>query len=245
MWPVPPHAGVADPLAFAFNSDFERKSFEPLKRIGGGALLPGERLAASLGMVVDPVVQRRFQLFDALLGLFHPGRVIDLGAGHGSFSVRAADAGWRVTALDARTVRFQDDPRVTWVQSDARHADVSGYDLILCLGLFYHLTLEDQLNLLERASGTPLMIDTHLANGAEDARWKDRLSGPVKPRGYQGRLFREGGRSSPTASWGNEESFWPTPGAFYRMLDEHGYAPVLTATPWYQPDRTFFLCLPR
>jgi hypothetical protein len=27
------------------------------------------------------------------------------------------------------------------------------------------------------------------------------------------------------------------------MLEEHGYN-VLTATPWYLPSRTFFLCLP-
>ena len=47
-----------------------------------------------------------------------------------------------------------------------------------------------------------------------------------------------------TASWGNDESFWPRTQALYRMLNDHGFE-VLTANPWYLPSRTFFLCLPR
>ncbi|MDQ3782617.1 MAG: class I SAM-dependent methyltransferase [Actinomycetota bacterium] len=187
--------------------------------------------------------ERRLELFDALLGLFPPGRLIDLGAGHGSFSVRATERGWKATAVDARTKRFQDDPRVDWVNLDVREAHVSGYDLILCLGLLYHLTLEDQLHLLNRASGTPLIIDTHVANGT-NTKNAHRLSDLMTIRGYEGQLFREGDATSPTASWGNEESFWPTPEAFYRMLGESRYRSVLAATPWYQPDRTFFLCIP-
>lgn len=188
--------------------------------------------------------ERRLELFDALLGLFPPGRLIDLGAGHGSFSVRAADRGWKATAVDARTKRFQSDPRIDWVHQDVRDADLSGYDLILCLGLMYHLTLDDQLDFLNRATGTPLIIDTHVANGT-NTKNAHRLSDPMTIRGYEGRLFREGDAKSPTASWGNEESFWPTPEVFYRMLAASGYRSVLAATPWYQPDRTFFLCLPR
>lgn len=185
----------------------------------------------------------RLELFDALLGLYPPGRLIDLGAGHGSFSVRATDRGWKATAVDARTKRFQDDPRVNWVNIDVRDADLSGYDLILCLGLLYHLTLEDQLDLLNRATGTPLIIDTHVANGTH-SKHAHRLSDLVTVGGYRGQLFRERDATSPRASWGNEESFWPTPRAFYRMLRKNGYRSVWAATPWYQPDRTFFLCLP-
>ena len=184
---------------------------------------------------------RRYELFDALLGVFPPGRLVDLGAGHGQFSIRAADAGWDVTAVDARTERFPDDDRVKWVQLDVRDADLSGYDLVLCLGLFYHLTLADQLAFLERAAGTPIILDTHLAT----AQPTHALSAPVTVQGYVGRLYSERGwKRRPTASWANDSSFWPRPKAFYRMLREHGYGAVFAGAPWVTTDRTFFLCLP-
>jgi hypothetical protein len=181
--------------------------------------------------------------FRRMLGPFPPGRLIDLGAGHGAFSLMAADMGWTVTALDARKKRFQDDPRIEWVVGDVREADLGAYDLIACLGLFYHLTLEDQLDLLKRASGTPIILDTHVSNGAPN-EFEPQLSPVRRVDGYEGRLFRELDAAHPTASWGNEHSFWPTPEEQLRMLDETGYD-VLEAEPWYLPTRTFWLCLPR
>jgi hypothetical protein len=181
----------------------------------------------------------RFKLFDTMLAQFPPGRLIDLGAGHGKFSVRASEAGWKVTAVDARTERFPEDPSITWINEDVRTVDLSDYDVIACLGLFYHLTIDDQLSLLDRAAGTPLILDTHV--GVEDPTF--RLSEVVQQRGYRGRLYQERNLSAPTASWENTESFWPTPRALQRMLGERGYV-VLTATPWYRQSRTFFLCLP-
>ncbi len=184
---------------------------------------------------------RRFQLFDSLLGLFPPGKALDLGAGHGQFSLRAADAGWEVTAVDARDERFPEDERVRWIQQDVREADLDGYDLVFCLGLFYHLTIGDQLTLLRKASGTPLILDTHLAS----PRPTKPLSARVTAEGYQGRYYQEKAwESRPTASWKNEVSFWPNAPSFYRMLEEHGYSAVFAGSPWVTKDRTFFLCLP-
>ena len=107
--------------------------------------------------------ETRLRIFDTMLGWFTPGRLVDLGAGHGAFSIRAADAGWDVTAVDARTTRFPDDARIRWVHQDVRETSLEGYDLIVNLGLFYHLTLDDQLTLLDRAAGTPMILDTHVA----------------------------------------------------------------------------------
>lgn len=182
----------------------------------------------------------RFKLFDTLLAQFPPGKLVDLGAGHGKFSLRAAEAGWEVTAVDARTERFPDgSPDIRWLEQDVREVDLAGYDLILCLGLFYHLTIHDQLSLLDRAKGAPIMLDTHV--GVEDEVF--RLSDIVVREGYRGRLYQERNLAAPTSSWENTESFWPTPRALQRMLGERGYV-VLTVTPWYRTSRTFFLCLP-
>lgn len=183
----------------------------------------------------------RFRLFDTLLERFVPGRLIDLGTGHGKFAVRAANAGWTVTATDARTDRFPDHPTVTWRQEDVRDTDLSGYDLILNLGLFYHLTVDDQLSLLDRSAGTPMILDTHVGLASERGFG---LSETTRQRGYRGRLYSEENlQHVPTASWGNGHSFWPTRRALVRMLTERGWL-VLTAEPFYHPSRTFFLCLP-
>ncbi len=192
--------------------------------------------------MADAAHEPRFRLFDTLLARFVPGRLIDLGTGHGKFAIRAAEAGWEVTATDARTERFPDHPRITWRCEDVRETDVSGYDLISNLGLFYHLTIDDQLSLLDRSRGTPMILDTHVGIASEQGF---SLSEMTTQRGYRGRLYsEERAQHLPTASFGNELSFWPAPKALQRMLTERGWD-VFTATPYYLPSRTFFLCLPR
>ena len=117
-----------------------------------------------------------------MLGWFTPGRLVDLGAGHGAFSIRAADAGWDVTAVDARTTRFPDDARIQWIHQDVRETSLQGYDLIVNLGLFYHLTLDDQLSLLDRAAGTPMILDTHVATERAEPVQPFRAGAPARLR---------------------------------------------------------------
>lgn len=185
----------------------------------------------------EPV--RRHEIFRQLLGMFPTGSLVDLGTGHGQFAVAAADLGWRVTGVDARNARWPDDNRITWVQEDIREHDLAPYDLVLCLGLFYHLTLDDQLAFLQRANTKPLIIDTHLANDTVPRRLSERVT---TREGYEGRMYAEGRML--TASFRNRESFWPTPETFRRMLGDCGFSTVLTAEPWVIPDRTFFVALP-
>jgi len=184
----------------------------------------------------------RTDLIRRLLGLFSPpGRVVDLATGHGKFARVAAQEGWQVTAVDARTERFP-DPRpadIEWVQSDIRDLDVEPFDVVMCLGLFYHLTLEDQLDLLSRVR-CPMIIDTHIDHGVSPHEAK--LSDRVELQGYRGRFYKEPGLL--TSSWGNDESFWPDLESFHRMLTEAGFPLVLTKEPWLWPDRTMFVALP-
>lgn len=175
-------------------------------------------------------------------GRAHGGRLIDLGSGHGVFALAGADLGWSVTALDARGDRYPDDDRVEWRVGDVRDVDLQGFDAIACLGLLYHMTLDDQLDLFKRCAGTPIVLDTHVGNGR---RSPFALSEEVEHGGYAGRVFREPEQLErhSTASWGNQDSFWPATRSLYRMLAENGYD-VMTANPWYLPTRTFFLCVP-
>jgi hypothetical protein len=166
---------------------------------------------------------------------------VDLATGHGKFARVAAESGWRVTAVDARTERWPEErpANTEWVQADIRDVDLEPFDLVLCLGLFYHLTLDDQLDLLDRVR-VPIIIDTHIDHGV--TKHEDKLSERVELGGYRGRLYQEPGRL--TSSWGNDQSFWPDLESFHRMLAQAGFPLVLTKEPWLWPDRTMFVALP-
>jgi hypothetical protein len=182
--------------------------------------------------------ERRLATFRQILGVMPPGRLLDLGAGHGAFSLIGLDLGWDVTAVDARTERMPMTDGIRWIEADARNVDVTGFDCIAILGLLYHLGLDDQLALLRRCAGSPTILDTHHA-----------LHAAVTVNGWEGRIFKEPGSTPeelarvPTASWGNPESFWPTQPELLRMLHEAGYQTVLVLEPPILPDRSFYLCL--
>jgi len=175
-----------------------------------------------------------------LLALFQPGRLIDLACGNGMYSITAHDLGWEVTGVDARTVRMPTTPGITWIQQDIRETDVSGFDVVLLMGLLYHLELDDQLSLLRRCAGSITILDTHHSTLPTHLE-----------RGYAGHTFHEvpAGREGeladmPTAAWGNLTAFWPTQPDLVRMLRDCGYGTVLARVPPTLPNRTFYLCLP-
>jgi hypothetical protein len=183
----------------------------------------------------------RREVLRELLALFPPGRLLDLACGDGTFAIAAHEMGWAVTAVDARTVRMPMTRGITWIEQDVRETDVEGYDVVLLLGLLYHLELPDQLDLLRRCSGTVTILDTHHS-----------LRPTHMEGGYAGHTFHElpAGREealaeTPTAAWGNLTAFWPAQPDLVRMLVDCGFGTVLTVLPPNGPDRTLYLCLPR
>src|SRR5215212_6746407 len=192
-------------------------------------------------------------IFRALVGLLKPGRMLDLGAGKGNFSLSAAELGWKVTAVDARTVRWPDaetesNPAITdlirtirWVQADVREFPIQEgeYDLVCILGLLHHLEVSDQVSLLKRCSTMPTLLDTRIAKALVD------IEGP-----YEGMLIRERGETReerdavPQASWGNPLSFQHTEESLLRLVLDCGYIKMMQMRPPHRVDYTFYLCLP-
>ncbi|MFL5642666.1 MAG: class I SAM-dependent methyltransferase [Chloroflexota bacterium] len=182
---------------------------------------------------------RRLTTFRDILRPLKPGRLVDLGTGHGKFALIAQELGWNVTAVDARTERMPMTPGIDWQKADVRTFDVAGFDCISMLGVLYHLEYADVRALLGRCAGTMTIIDTHTA------RRIDRVE-----EGYEGRTFTEISDYSParlattkTASWGNPTSWWPTRPALIRLLQDSGYRTILVLEPPTGVDRTFYLCL--
>jgi SAM-dependent methyltransferase len=194
------------------------------------------------------------RIFEAILSPLAPGKLLDLGAGKGNFSMSAASMGWEVTAVDVRTVRWPEvDPQsapeiaallesITFVQSDIREFPIgrNEYDLICILGLLHHLEVPDQVALIRKCTGTPLLIDTRIASAEIDS-FDD----------YRGMLIKEHGETREerdqvaTASWGNETSFRHSEESLTRLLRDCGYPIVFQARPPHRREYTFYFALPR
>jgi hypothetical protein len=175
---------------------------------------------------------KRLEIFRRLLGSLKGHTLLDLGAGHGAFSLIGRDLGWDVTAVDARIERFPQEDGVQWLQSDVRQYDPRGFDVVCILGLLYHLELDDQLDLFTKCAGQTLIIDTHTAEHPA-----------VELDGYTGQFFIEETTAN-TASWDNKLSFWPTEESLIRMLQAAGHPFVFKLEPPYYPLRNFYLCTP-
>jgi SAM-dependent methyltransferase len=206
--------------------------------------------------VPDIEITPRLASFVSILGALPAGRLLDLGAGHGTFSRIASAMGWEVTAFDVRSVRFPSDARgIRWVTGDVLDLVVApgDFDLILCLGLLYHLELEDQITLLRKLSTTTLLLDTHASTELDPQLNPHRnwLGEIVEVNGYRGRYYSEvkgvaeqERKQVATAAWGNARSFWATEESLVAMLHDCGFATVMTDTAAHEYARSFQLCLP-
>jgi SAM-dependent methyltransferase len=214
---------------------------------------PTEILKQTHALPVPDESIKRGSIFRSLVSPLKPGKMLDLGTGPGGMSLIAAELGWKVTAVDARTVRWpdpdsEDDPKtaelirsVKWVQADVRDFPINRgeYDLICFLGLLHHLEIDDQLKLFSRCSDTLMILDARVAPEVVVTE------GP-----YEGWYHREVGETReerdaiPHASWGNELSFFPTEESLLHMLRDSGFSKVMPMRPPHHRNYTFYLCLP-
>jgi hypothetical protein len=184
------------------------------------------------------------------------GSLIDLGAGHCQFSIMAERLGWRATALDARTTRVPDLPaNVRFIEGDVDSPrwDPRDYDVIVCLGLYYHLDQEQQHRLLDKCRGRPIILDTHFAIPDAKGSSRYRQLGPTyQKNGEIGADFGEDPALSDEArkeksllsSFENRDSWWQTKDSLIATLHQFGWEHIWTFS--YPQDaglqRTFFVC---
>jgi len=171
-----------------------------------------------------------------------PLRIADLGALEMGFSVEAARKGHRVLALEGRQSnvdRFRwleqhlDLPNLEVACDDVRNVSNHGaFDLVLCLGLLYHLDKpREVLEAIAAAVTHTLVLDTHVAIPNDpEAPGADALN-----EGLPGRWVSEFAPDTEQedidrlawASLDNPASFWIQPKALSLLLNELGFPLVM------------------
>lgn len=171
-----------------------------------------------------------------LLSGFPPRqRVVDLGAGPCIFARIARDAGHEVTAVDARTVRKPPDEElgsIKFVHFDVREFDVSGFDIVLFLGLLYHFDIDDQVGMLRKCNHTTVILDcevhvTELVQGTPK-EWQTTI---IQEGDYEGVRYPED--DNPMASVGNKTSFWHTEPSMRRLFENSGFRRLAIVDPLF------------
>ena len=169
-------------------------------------------------------------------------RVLDLGSHEGKFAVEFARHGANVVAVEVRAANVEKARLVRdWfeldnlklIQDDVRSVTTErhgSFDVVLCLGLLYHLGAADAVDLMERIAKLcrrVAIIDTQIG-----------LSGRVRHRSddfeYRGSLYREhldeatsAEREEITgASIDNPLSFWFTRPSLCNLLADVGFTSV-------------------
>lgn len=175
-------------------------------------------LTRQSGKTQKPQEERRRDVFLGSLKELRIGSLLDLGCGKGGFALAARNLGWSVTAVDHSLEAMPSAPGVDWVHADARKFGIESYECIRLFGALYSLGLAEQLDLLQRCSGSPTIIE------ARSSAKPDH-----EERGYEGRTV--------------EGSFWPSEKVLVRMARDSGFSSVSKIEQHARvPNRSFYLC---
>jgi SAM-dependent methyltransferase len=227
----------ADALAL-----FARKGRE------GGPNVPQAGLANGVKVrrVMQSIADLAGKPFDRL-------RILDLGCGEGVYAIEAALHGAEVLAVDARRARMDQGAEiarrhgldnVAFVQSDARtlSPETHGiFDVVLFLGLLYHLDAPELFPMLENVyemCGRLLLIDTLVAlEPKEHFDWKGQSYEGLRWRAHEdddppevrmGRLLR---------SIDSTFAFRLTPESLHRALHAVGFSSVYGCHVPFEPGK--------
>lgn len=184
-------------------------------------------------------------------------RVLDLACLEGLYGIELARHGAEVIGIEGREAnvvkaRFAKEVlalnNITFMQDDVRNLSVEKYgrfDVVLCLGILYHLDAPDVFHFVERMSDVckrVTIIDTHIGIKANN-------SYIYQGQEYHGWSYTEHSSKSNKeerlktlrASLDNEKSFWLTRPSLFNLLSRAGFTSVYTcqnpAVPTQRMDR--------
>lgn len=180
-------------------------------------------------------------------------RVLDLACLEGLYGIEFALRGATVVGIEGRErnlakARFAQQAlglrNIEFVCDDVRKLSVERYgrfDVVLCLGILYHLDAPDVFEFVERIESVctqAAVFHTHVSTSP-------RIIREFRGRSYAGRSFLEHLPASSQeerekAVWGsisNPRSFWLTRPSLYNLLYDSGFTSVLESHVPYLPKQ--------
>lgn len=169
-------------------------------------------------------------------------RILDLACHEGLYAVELAQHGAKVTGIEIREEHLKKAhfareilslSNLELFQDDIRNLSQKKYgsfDVVLCLGIFYHLDAPDVFQFLEKIAEVCqhfTIIDTHIS-------LSPKKSYVFNDKKYWGKTYREHSPLSSLkkrtkalkASLDNPRSFWFTRRSLYNILSEVGFTSV-------------------
>ncbi|MFB2833548.1 class I SAM-dependent methyltransferase [Floridanema evergladense] len=169
-------------------------------------------------------------------------RVLDLACLEGLYAVELALQGAQVIGIEGRKANLAKAnfakhilglDNLQFVQDDVRNLSkvkYGSFDVVLCLGIFYHLDLPDAFYFMESVAEVCenlTIADTHVSTNAEKCYlYKDRKYWGSSYVEHSVEATPEEKEKSLWASLDNPTSFWFTRYSFYNLLATVGFTSV-------------------
>ena len=179
-------------------------------------------------------------------------RVLDLACLEGLYAVEFARHGAHVLGIEVRAANIEkarfakevlalDDLEL--VQDDVRSLSKEKYgcfDVVLCLGILYHLDVPDVFSFLEQITEVCqdfVLIDTHVGMPERSCLYKGRQ--------YWGSAYKEHDADSTSAiranqlwaSFDNPVSFWFTRASLFNALSHVGFTSIYECHMPFEPSK--------
>ncbi|OHB48431.1 MAG: hypothetical protein A2099_03360 [Planctomycetes bacterium GWF2_39_10] len=171
-------------------------------------------------------------------------RVLDLACLEGLYGIELARHGAEVIGIEGREAnvvkaRFAKDvlalDNITFMQDDVRNLNVEKYglfDVVLCLGILYHLDAPDVFHFVERMSDVckrVTIIDTHVGiNANKSYIYQGQEYHGWSYKEHSSKSTKEERLKSLRSSLDNEKSFWLTRPSLFNLLSRAGFTSVYT-----------------
>jgi SAM-dependent methyltransferase len=169
-------------------------------------------------------------------------RALDLACAHGTYAIELAKRGATVVGIEGRSAWLEkaragqaaaEVKNLEFVQDDVRNLSRRTYgefDIVLCLGILYHLDAPDVFDFLDRVSEVCrefVIVETHIATASNTTReWHGHRYAGISTREHDESSSREERLKQLAASLDNPRSFWMTQPSLWNALRHVGFTSV-------------------
>jgi len=153
--------------------------------------------------------------------------IIDIACGHGKYSIVSQESGFSTLGVDARTERVPltefENLGIGFRQTNLEDIEEINHDICLLFGIFYHLDLAQQLDLLGKINSKVTLIHTLIYN--ENSKEAFNLQNETVIGNLNFAVYKEGNKRDTRvkASMNNYFSIWHTEESLKNMFLNAGF----------------------